>query len=216
VDDLRPDNPASHPEILELLAREFKKSQFDQRHLIRCLCLSETYQRTSAPTSENESDDRLYSHMGIKVTAPGVLYDSLLAATEWPELMVGLPLRKTKAQVITGFTPREVFVDFYRASQGGETDPLEYGQGLSQALKLMNAPQLNRPAPAVDRLVQSGLGRDEMVKRLYLTALARRPSDDEVNFTADFLDRQTDASPQDAYSAVLWALVNSSEFVLNH
>jgi hypothetical protein len=216
VDDLRPDNPASHPVILDMLAGEFERAQFDERHLIRCLCLSQTYQRTSAPTTENEHDDLHYSHMAIKALDSGVLYDSLQAATGWPELLVGLPLRKTKAQVITGFTPREVFEDFFRASQGQKSDPLEYAHGLPQALKLMNAAQLNRVAPTVERLLQAGQGRDEIVEQLYLTALARRPTAEEAAFTAEFLDRRKESSREDAYNAVLWALTNSSEFVLNH
>ena len=54
VDDLRPDNPPSHPAILELLADEFKKSGFDLKYLIRCICLSQAYQRTSVPLPDNE------------------------------------------------------------------------------------------------------------------------------------------------------------------
>jgi hypothetical protein len=216
VDDLRPDNPATHPEILQLLADELIKSDFDLKHLIRCVCLSRTYQRTSMPLAENEEDLDRFSHMAVKIMGPGVFYDCLKAATGWPELKVGLPERKTKLQVATTFTPREVFVDFFRSSQGEEANPLENTHGIPQALKLMNAAQLNSVAPVVDRLTSAGLDRNQAIERLYMTALARRASAAEVRLMADFLARRNDLKPEQGYSAVLWTLINSAEFVSNH
>ncbi len=213
VDDLRADNPPSHPEVLQLLAGELRKSQFDLKHLIRCICLSAAYQRTSAPLAENEQDQERYSHMAVKIMSPGVFYDSLKAATLWPELKVGLPERKTKLTVATLFTPREVFVDFFRSSQGEEAQPLENTHGIPQALKLMNAAQLNRVAPVVERLAGSDQGRQPIIEQLYLAALARRPSAEETRLMAEFLDQRQDASASEGYSAVLWALINSAEFV---
>lgn len=215
VDDLREDNPATHPAILELLAVEFKKSGFDLKHLIRCICLSEAYQRSGVPLTDNDdSENRRYSRMAVKVMSPGVLYDSLKTATGFPELKVGLPERKTKLTVATLFTPREVFVDFFRSNQGEEADPLENSHGIPQALKLMNASQLNGVAPVVRRLV--GLNRDQAIEQLFLTALARRPVPAEARLITDFLDKRKDADPDQGYSAVLWTLINTAEFVSNH
>jgi hypothetical protein len=216
VDDLRPDNRASHPEILDLLAAECRQSQFDLQHLIRCLCLSEAYQRTSMPLAENEQDDRHYSHMALRVMSPGALYDSLQAATGWPDIKVGLPERKTKLTVASLFTPREVFVDFFRSSQGEEPSPLENAHGIPQALKLMNAVQLNRVAPSAGRLAASNPSRDETIEQLYLAALARRPTADETKLMSEFFDRQGDRDPEQESSAILWVLINSAEFVSNH
>lgn len=215
VDDLRPDNPSSHPAILELLTDEFKKSGFDLKYLIRCICLSDAYQRTSVPFTDNaDSETPTYTHMAVKAMGPGVFYDSLKLATGWPELKVGLPERKTKLTVLTQFTPREVFVDFFRSSQGEEADPLENTHGIPQALKLMNAAQLNSVAPVVQRL--AGLDRAQAIEQLYLTALARRPSQAEAKLVEDFLEKRKDATSAQGYSAVLWALINSAEFVSNH
>jgi len=213
VDDLRADNPPSHPEILALLEEELRKSQFDLKHLIRCLCLSAAYQRTSAPLAANEADQENYSHMAVKVMSPGVFYDCLKGATGWPELKVGLPERKTKLTVLSQYTPREVFVDYFRASQGEEADPLENNHGIPQALKLMNAEQLNRIAPVVEQLCESGSKRDEIVERLYMTALSRRPSAEEVKLVVGFLEQRQDEGRPEGYNAVLWALINSAEFV---
>jgi hypothetical protein len=216
VDDLHADNPATHPAILDLLADEFKKSGFDLKYLIRCICLTQAYQRTSVPLKDNEEQQDKYSHMAVKVIGPGVFYDSLKVATGLPELKVGLPERKTKLTVLTLFTPREVFVDFYRASQGEEPNPLENTHGIPQALKLMNAVQLNGVLPNAQRLAGAGLSREQVIEQLYLTAYARRPSAQESRLIADFLARRNDAPPAHGYSAVLWTLMNSAEFVSNH
>ncbi len=215
VDDLRPDNPPSHPAVLELLAAEFRRSEYDLPHLIRCICLSQAWQRTSVLLAGNAQDRENYSHMAIKVLGPGALYDSLAIATGFPELQVGLPKSKTVVTTITTLTPRESFVEFYRAAAGEEPDPLEYMHGIPQKLKLLNATQLNGVFPTVTRLVGRGLDRTPMIEQLYLTALARRPTADEAGLMADFLAQRADAAPEQGYSAVLWALINTSEFVLN-
>jgi hypothetical protein len=213
VDDMRPDNPPSHPEVLETLAAQLHQSHFDLKHLIRCLCLSAAYQRTSVPLPENEQDASLYSHQAVKTMGPGVFYDSLVAATGWPELKVGLPERKTKLTVASLFTPREVFVDFFRAAQGEEADPLDNTHGIPQALKLMNATQLNSVAPVAAKIAESGRSRDEAIEQLYFTALARRPTPEEFKLIADYLAGRNDVRVDEGYHAVLWTLFNSAEFV---
>jgi hypothetical protein len=145
---------------------------------------------------------------------PGVFYDSLKVATGWPEMRIGIPERKTKLTVLTTFTPREVFVDFFRANQGEEADPLENSHGIPQALKLMNAAQLSSIAPQIDRL--AGMDRDKAIEQLYLSALSRRPAAAETKLMADFLAKRNDPQPEEGYTAVLWALINSAEFVSNH
>jgi hypothetical protein len=109
-----------------------------------------------------------------------------------------------------------VFVDFFRSSQGEEADPLENTHGIPQALKLMNAAQLNSVGPVVERLASSGLGREEVIEQLYLTALSRRPSPAELLLMTDFLNHRKDGRPEQGYRAVLWTLINSAEFVSNH
>lgn len=216
IDDLRPDNPPTHPVILALLAEEFKKSQFDLKHLIRCLCLTQAYQRTSQPLAENAHDQGLYSHMAVKTLSPGVFYDSLKLATGWPEIRVGLPENKTKLTVISKFTPREVFVDFFRAAQGEEANPLENNHGIPQALKLMNAAELNSVAPLAQRLSDSGQSREQAIEQMYLAVLSRHPDTAEATLMANFLSRRSNGAAEQAYSAILWTLINSAEFISNH
>ena len=79
VDDMHEGNAASHPEVLQKLAEQFAAHDFDLHYLIRAICLSQTYQRSSRPTEGNESDEALFSHMAIKALSPEQLFDSLTA-----------------------------------------------------------------------------------------------------------------------------------------
>ncbi len=77
LDDQRADNPGAHPQLMKLLADEFVQSGFDLKHLIRVICNSNAYQRTSRPLPANKDDITLFSHMAVKVVSPGALHDSL-------------------------------------------------------------------------------------------------------------------------------------------
>ena len=81
VDDFGPQNPASHPELLDKLAQNFKESGYDSKALIRWIMNSEAYNLTSASTKDNEKDETLFSHMNLKPMTPEQLFDSLIVAT---------------------------------------------------------------------------------------------------------------------------------------
>ena len=83
-----PHNPPSHPEVLNLLAKEFADSKYDNKRLIRWITGSEAYQLTSRFNDGNLEDDPLtgsaplFSRMYVKSFNAEQLYDSLLIATE--------------------------------------------------------------------------------------------------------------------------------------
>ena len=47
VDDLRPENPPSHPELFEELSQHFVRSGFDMKSLYRTLANTKAYQASS-------------------------------------------------------------------------------------------------------------------------------------------------------------------------
>ena len=72
------DNPASHPELLTELTNRFAHGGFDMKALIRGICASEAYQRSSKPSiSKHESELPLFESMQLKVMTPTQLFDSL-------------------------------------------------------------------------------------------------------------------------------------------
>ena len=77
VDDMVDLEQASHPELLKLLSTQFVASGYDLKYLVRCICNSQAYQRSSSIAPGNKEDDKLYSHMPVKVMSADMLYDSL-------------------------------------------------------------------------------------------------------------------------------------------
>src|SRR5262249_54851607 len=81
VDDFNDENPPSHPELLDELARSFAASGFDLRYLIRAVCRSRAYGLTSARTDASQDDPRLFARMTMKGLTGEQFFDSLAQAT---------------------------------------------------------------------------------------------------------------------------------------
>ncbi|MCS6978100.1 MAG: DUF1549 and DUF1553 domain-containing protein [Gemmatales bacterium] len=211
VDDMRPDNPASHPELLDDLARHFIASGFDVKGLIRAICLSETYQRSSKPHGNNDSDATYFSHRTVTPLTPEQLYDSLqqvVGSPSAPPQRGGNPAAKNPNQA----NARAQFVAFFQADESG--DPAEYQAGIPQALRLMNSPQLNRGGVLVEEAMRRHSTTEARVEHLFLGTLSRRPSEAELQRFGDHV-RKSGSNERNGLNDVLWVLLNSSEFVLN-
>jgi hypothetical protein len=209
VDDMREDNPGLHPELFKQLSDNFAASGFDLKYLIRGICLSQAYGRSSKPIAKNAGDTTLFSHVTVKVLSPEQLYDSL---TE----VHGSPIKtqadgKGKQGKGAPKNDRAGFVAFFGIDDGS-ADPTEYQGGIPQALRLMNSSQfaggrLLAEAAKAKTLVQA-------IEQLYLGTLSRRPTVAEIDQMTSYVHKHKD--PKDAYGDILWALLNSSEFTLNH
>jgi hypothetical protein len=211
VDDMHDGNVPSHPELLKSLTQQFKASGFDLKHLYRAICNSRAYQRTSRPLGDNSGDKEYYSHAAVRSLSPEQLYDSLVAVLGQPGGGQGPKLKMAMAGKKGAKGPRDAFLTFFRIEEGA--NPLEYQAGIPQALRLMNSPQTSGNA-AVARLMKEGKGPAQVIEHLYLTALSRPPTPQEMNRMRTYVSRQTEARA--GYSDILWALVNSSEFAFNH
>jgi hypothetical protein len=78
----------------------------------------------------------------------------------------------------------------------------------------MNAQQFNRNVPLVQQLVKLQASPDEAIETLYLATLSRRPTANETRLMSDYVGKR--ATREQGYAGVLWILLNSGEFVLNH
>lgn len=214
VDDLREDNPATHPAVLDLLAAEFAASDFDVKHLVRCIALTRAYQRSSKPIAGNESDTELLSRMAVKPIGPESLFDSLavLHSGKFSPMKPAQPMKPTGAKPGFGYAnPRDAFAAYFRGAGGAA--PGEFDHGIPQFLRRMNGEAFAASPPLVERIARDESNPEKVVEKLYLATLSRRPTAEERKITADYIARKT--SPHDGYSGVLWALLNSSEFALN-
>jgi hypothetical protein len=115
---------------------------------------------------------------------------------------VGLAFR------VFGRPPRTTTCDCERAG-----DP-----GLSQKLYLMADDSLNAKIKAGDNRLKQLLADkkddDEALDELTLATLSRPPTDKERAAFAEYRKKKKDR--REAFSDLLWALVNTKEFILNH
>jgi ferric-dicitrate binding protein FerR (iron transport regulator) len=212
LDGFDENNPPSNAALLDALAKEFADSDYDMKHLLRCLCLSQAYQRTSRTRPYDAAEDRSFSRMAVKPLGPEALFDSLQVVSNVDK---GDPAqgRWPGSTELDSRKAREQFVRFFRTqNEDGNTGGLN--QGIPQALRLMNGPTLNAGAPIVDSLVARNVEPAEGVETLFLVAYARRPSAAEVELFKKYLAKQPSA--REGYTGMLWVLLNSSEFLLNH
>jgi hypothetical protein len=211
VDDMHEGNPASHPELLEELARQFAANQFDLKYLVRAICLSEAYQRSSKPTAENaEASPALFSRMAVKVLTPEQLFDSLVQVVGPPNQQPqgGRPGAVGR---LPNANPRTFFVNFFGVEDG--SDPTEYQAGIPQVLRLMNSPMMNNGAK-LTKLIEGANSSAEVIEKLYLNTVSRRPTPNEMDRMQAYVKKSE--PPRKAYADLLWALLNSSEFTFNH
>jgi hypothetical protein len=213
IDDLSDENEPTHPELLKGLAKEFGKSGFNLKNLVRAICLSDAYQRTSQPTEANKTDKTLYSHMEIKVLSPEQLYDSLVAVTGGVD-GGGRPAGKLggAAKGGAGNTPRDRFVQFFSGSENPKAT--EYEAGIPQALRLMNNPRLSSSPALLSEISRAGNQHGKVIERMYLMTVSRRPTEPETKRLTDYIAKTADAKT--GCGDILWVLLNSSEFALNH
>jgi len=214
VDDLGDEKAEpSHPELLNELARQFAGHDFDLKFLIRAITRSKTYQLSSAKSDPSQDDVRLFARMTVKGLTAEQLFDSVSMATGYREP------RRPDEVFFGGTTPRtEFFAKF--ASQDKRT---EATTSILQALALMNG-KLVADATSVERsLTLAGvidapfLDTGGKVETLFLATLSRPPRSPERDRLVKYVES---GGPQKdrkkALADVYWALLNSSEFILNH
>jgi hypothetical protein len=218
IDDFGDHNEPSVPQVLDLLAKEFKESGFDVRLLTRRIMNSEAYQLTSRATKSNEKDESLFTHMTLKPMSPEQLFESLLVATSAHESGTGD--RDNIEQRRDAW-----FRQFQTAFANDEGEETTSFQGtIPQALMMMNGPLMaeavgGRPGSFLAELLerarlQRGTPVDAyVVQNLYLAALSRPPSKKEMTNARAFLAGNPDTIQ--VMEDLFWALLNSNEFILN-
>ena len=217
VDEPGENNPPSHPELLDTLAREFVAGGYDNRLLFRAITRSRAYQLTSRLSHPTQADPKAFARMGLKGLTPAQLFDSLVAATGYRESK----LQKQQAfpTFVQPGNPRSVFLNRFQAAD----KPAEPSTTILQALMLMNGEFLDGQT-AADRSELLGAVVDipgwdtaRRVEALFLAALARRPTPDEAQRFASYVDRGGPTGDKTkALGDVFWVLLNSPEFLFNH
>jgi hypothetical protein len=221
VDDMGPHNPPSHPELLDRLSREFVASGYDCKQLIRWICLSDAYQRSSRFSATNEQDDPavgntpLFSRVYVKSMTAEQLYDSLLLATG---------AANTPAANSNDDARRHAWLQqFVHAFQTDENDEsMTFESSITQALLMMNSELIQRAVSLdrgsfLERLLRSPGSENEKLRQLSLATLTRYPTAKEQQAMRRLLREATSSrNAGTGWQDAMWAYLNSSEFILIH
>jgi hypothetical protein len=226
VDDMIGTSTTStHPELLDLLAREFVAHDFDLKFLIRAITLTDAYQRTSAGTDKAQGEPSQFARMPLRGITPEQLFDSLVTATGYRD---GGPGRENFLDAIAGkpSARSQILTKFANPSERATMTQTS----IVQALTLMNGKVIGdvtsiRRSETLAALIDAPfLTTADRIEALYLAALSRRPNNKELARTTRFVDDAVGAAAgserttayNHAIADVFWALLNSSEFGLNH
>jgi WD40 repeat protein len=188
IDDIRAGNPASIPELLSFLEKDFVDSKFDVRHLIRTICQSKTYQLTMENNEWNQDDDRNYSHAMPRRLPAEVLYDSIHQVTGSKSHLPGMSpgaraasLADADAGLPDGFLnnlgrpPRESACECERSSELrlGSIMALVSGPTLGSAI----ADKTN----SIRNLVEQVADDKELINELFMRVLNRPAKNAEID-----------------------------------
>jgi hypothetical protein len=216
VDEMGEENPASHPELLDALAKELAGHKFDVKFLIRAIVASKTYQTSSVAADAKPEDLRLFRRMSLRTLSPEQLFDSLALATGYRE-----PTNQNNFR-FNAQSPRTDFLQKFAAT-GKRTEPqtsilqaltLMNGKFIGDATDGMSLEKTETLAAIVDAPFFDTAGK---IEALYLSTLSRRPRAEELSRMVRYVEAGgARKDPRAAYSDVFWALLNSTEFCVNH
>jgi len=218
IDDFRASNPPSNPELLDALAGKLIEYKYDVKQLVRDICNSQTYQRTTTPVEGNEDDGRNYSHATVRRVPAENLLDCISQVTETKEKFRGLPIGARAVQIADGSTSNYFLNTFGRSARTtvcaaeATTDP-----SLSQALHLINGGAVSgkiNQGQMLQNWKKEGLTPEAIIERIYLRCLSRKPSDAERARLMQLISES--ANPDQGLHDAFWAVLNSREFIFNH
>jgi hypothetical protein len=218
VDDIRVSNPPSNPELFAELGKRLREYKFDFKQLVRDICNSQTYQRSSVRNASNEMDERNYAHANVRRIRSEMLLDCIGQITETKEKFRGLPLGARAVQIADGQTSTYFLTTFGRAPRNTvctaevSTDP-----SLSQALHMLNGSTVTgkiAEGVVVGRLLAAGQTPEQIMETIFIRALTRKPTAQETQQLMEMVKQA--ANPEVGLQDVFWAVLNSREFVFNH
>jgi Protein of unknown function (DUF1553)/Protein of unknown function (DUF1549) len=219
VDDFRDSNPASNDELLEGLTREFVKSGYHLKPLIRTILRSRTYQLSAATNSLNVDDTLYFSHCQTKLLPAEVLLDAISMVTGTTTKFDGLPSGARACQIPDGKMDNPFLKTFGRPARELACEcERESESNLSQALQLIGGATVNGKLRddngRMAQLAKSGKTPEEVTRELYLVALGREPVASERDAAVKHLTSAKDR--RQAIEDLGWVLINSKEFLFRH
>ena len=232
-DDIRDSNPPTNPELLAALEKHFIESHFDLKSLVKVIVQSNAYQLSATPNEYNIADVQNYSRYYPRRLQAEVMLDAIDdltgAKTDFPNLPAG-----TRAIALpdNSYNNASPFLRVFGRPENESVCECERIQSssLAQSLHLMNAAdikgKLATGSGRADLLSKSDKPPEDRIRELYMVAFSREPKAEELKVAVDYLAEpllDSAGNPVDAQRAnqekfqdLIWALINTKEFLFNH
>jgi hypothetical protein len=220
VDDLRASNPPSNPELLKALALDLRDHKYDLKHLIRRIAKSYVYGLSSLPNDRNMVDTRNYSRFYRERLRAEVLLDSVSQITGVEEKFSAMPPGSTSRQ-LWSHRITSLFLDAFGRPDPNQDPPCERvpDTTIVQALHLMNSQsvydKVTKDAGMAAELASSDRTSEKIVDRLYLSIYSRLPSEKERSVLVKLINESGEKKRQ-VVADIMWAMLNTPEFVFKH
>lgn len=235
-DDLRVTNPPTHPELMEKLANSFIASNFDLKQLCRIICNSHTYQLSSLPNEFNSDDQQNFARYFPRRLSAEVLLDAINEVAGAQNSFNNQPVGVRAIALPDDSANRQSF--FLRVFGKPQMDTAcecerTTTADLAQSLHLINSDKMQQKLSAsTGRAIQFARDTErsdpEKVTELYVAALSRNPTANELAVAMTHLEKkqkQSEADPKiltadqakiQAYEDIVWVVLNTKEFLFNH
>ena len=223
LDDMRVTNPPSNPELLDALAKELVDHQYSLKHLIKTICTSRAYQLSATPNDFNKNDKQAYARYYPKRLSAEVLYDAVSQVTDTPATFNGLPKDRfapARAIMLPDESFQSYFLDVFGRPQRLSACECERVSeaNLAATLHLINSEEvqgkLARSGGRADALAKDPRPDAEKVEELFLWAVGHKPKPRQMELALANIAKH-DKDKKVAYENILWALINSKEFLFN-
>src|SRR5207253_2922271 len=209
LDQVHSENKASHPELLDWLARDTAEHDYDLKRLARGLVLTKAYARSSRWEGDKTPSDRLFAVASVRALAPMQLATSLKVATADPKSLATDVEKRIEAIEKGASGLANQFVQPTDSFQVGVAEAMLFANNEALQKSLLEGPGA-LPATLVKEL--------DLTKRAELavrTVLGRPARAEEVKILVSYMEDRTDR-PEAACQQVVWALLTSAGFRFNH
>lgn len=232
-DDMRVTNPASHPQLLDALGTDFVDSGYDLKHLIRTICNSRTYQLSAAPNDHNATDTQNFSRYFPKRLQAEVLLDAINLVSDSQDSFQNQPAGVRATWLPDDrFNRDSFFLNVFGRPEMDSACECERvaDANLAQSLHLINSEtiqtKLSHDEGRAAKLAAATDQPDEKrIAELYRQTMSREPTATELGAAQNHLkmkrskvgeDLTPETAEREAFEDILWALVNTKEFLFNH